>query len=55
MAKTMADLDRRLRRAESLMEQAAGSVETASGLMRSALGALANLGTSRQAAAEADE
>lgn len=48
MAKTMADLDRRLRRAETLMEQAGGAVETASGLMRSAFGTLSALGASRQ-------
>jgi len=45
MAKTMADLDRRLRRAESLMEQATGMVENVSGLMRSSFEALSNMGS----------
>lgn len=43
MAKTMADLDRRLRRAESLMEQATGMAENVSGLMRSSFEALSGL------------
>lgn len=47
MAKTMADLDRRLRRAESLMEQASGMVDNVSGLMRSSFEALSGL-ASRQ-------
>lgn len=44
MAKTMADLDRRLRRAESLMDQANGAVENVSGLMRSSFEAVMKLG-----------
>ncbi len=36
MAKTMADLDRRLRRAEEWMERASGFAETVSGAVRSA-------------------
>jgi len=45
MAKTMADLDRRLRRAESLMEQASGMADNVSGLLRSSIEALTNLNT----------
>ncbi|MGD1935221.1 MAG: TetR/AcrR family transcriptional regulator [Candidatus Phaeomarinobacter sp.] len=45
MAKTMADLDRRLRRVESLMEQATGMVENVSGLMRASFEALSGLGS----------
>jgi len=41
MAKTMADLDRRLRRAETLMEQAAGTARNVSGLVRTSFAALA--------------
>lgn len=44
MTKTMADLDRRLRRGEALMEQATGISENVSGLLRSSFEVLAGLG-----------
>lgn len=44
MAKTMADLDRRLRRAEGLADQVSGMTRNVSGLLRASIETIANLG-----------